>query len=587
LEQQRRRFYVLKSELSTLENQKNEKEKFLIESKKEIQLIEHNISSLFDEIKYAKSFDQAEALRRDSKGKIEDLKEKISEIELKILENEKQNAILEQDIKRESKLKEDIIKLDNCPTCKQPVKNEYKSDISKNANKKIGSAKEDQEKNQKLMEEFRQETQQTKKSLEQLEIKLNEINIDLFKLKNSEEKKEQMKRISVQQQETQSELGIINQKSSKLREEFGKLKDIEEKYDDTRLKLQELSFVDIDVDTEITIKKREVNRMSIELKKTIRDIEESEQELKKIIEQLIEKERFVEKKEVEEQKLYEKFQKFFNDRNEIQDKQKVLETDVIGLQHTIRNHEDRINHLKIQKAQFNAQIDSLKTELAEFGNIEVLNLPLDQIKERLQKSQFRISRFGNVNLRALEVFDKVQEQVELIQQKVETIEKEKEKVQKIITEIDKKKKKAFLTTLHAVNDLFTRNFTQLSRKGEVILELENKKEPFEGGLNILVKVSRGRYFDITSLSGGEKTMVALSLIFAIQEYKPYCFYIFDEIDAALDKHNSELLAALIKKYMTTGQYIIITHNDTLISEATNLYGVSMQENISKIISLKL
>ena len=82
-------------------------------------------------------------------------------------------------------------------------------------------------------------------------------------------------------------------------------------------------------------------------------------------------------------------------------------------------------------------------------------------------------------------------------------------------------------------------------------------------------------------------MVALSLIFAIQEYKPYCFYVFDEIDAALDKHNSELLAALLKKYMTVGQYTIVTHNDTLISEAKNLYGVSMQENISKIISLKI
>ena len=144
-----------------------------------------------------------------------------------------------------------------------------------------------------------------------------------------------------------------------------------------------------------------------------------------------------------------------------------------------------------------------------------------------------------------------------------------------------------MKTLEAINIYFTRNFTQLSRKGNAFLELENKKAPFEGGLNILVKASRGRYFDVTSLSGGEKTMVALSLIFAIQEYNPYCFYILDEIDAALDKHNSELLAALIKKYMKTGQYIIITHNDTLITEATNLYGVSMQENISKIISLKV
>ena len=190
-------------------------------------------------------------------------------------------------------------------------------------------------------------------------------------------------------------------------------------------------------------------------------------------------------------------------------------------------------------------------------------------------------------MRALEVFDKVEEQVKIIHEKVETIEKEKEKVAKIIEEIDKKKKKSFVKTLEAVNEYFTRNFAQLSRKGSVFLELENKKDPFEGGLNILIKVSRGKYFDITSLSGGEKTLIALALIFAIQEYKPYCFYIFDEIDAALDKHNSELLAALIKKHKTTGQYIIITHNDTLISEASNIYGVSMQENISKIISLKI
>ena len=198
-----------------------------------------------------------------------------------------------------------------------------------------------------------------------------------------------------------------------------------------------------------------------------------------------------------------------------------------------------------------------------------------------------MSRLGNVNLRALEVFDQVGEQVKLIQEKVEVISGEKEKIEKIIDEIDKKKKKSFMVTLTAINEYFTRNYSQLSRKGEISLDLEDKKNPFEGGINILVKVSRGRYFDITSLSGGEKTMVALSLIFAIQEYKPYSFYVFDEIDAALDKHNSELLAALIKKYMTTGQYIVVTHNDTLISGASSLYGVSMQENISKIISLKV
>ena len=144
-----------------------------------------------------------------------------------------------------------------------------------------------------------------------------------------------------------------------------------------------------------------------------------------------------------------------------------------------------------------------------------------------------------------------------------------------------------MKTLSELNEIFSRNFSQLSLKGEVTLELENKKDPFEGGVNIIVKMGHGKYFDVTSLSGGEQTLVALSLIFGIQELKPYYFYILDEIDAALDKRNSERLAGLLKKYMQKGQYLVITHNDEVISNATNLYGVSMFEGISKVISLKL
>ena len=77
------------------------------------------------------------------------------------------------------------------------------------------------------------------------------------------------------------------------------------------------------------------------------------------------------------------------------------------------------------------------------------------------------------------------------------------------------------------------------------------------------------------------------MIFGIQELKPYSFYVLDEIDAALDKRNSERLAGLLKKYMKNGQYIVITHNDEIITNASNLYGVSMHEGVSKIISLKL
>ncbi len=587
LEQQRRRFYMVKSDLSTLENQKNEKSKFLIESRKEIQLVEQNITSLFNEIKYAKSVETIGNLKDESRKKLEQVIGQISDLENVILEKEKQNAILENKVKCDERLKGDIIRLENCPICKQVVGEEHKCKISSTANSAIKSASEEVERNLRIKFENNDKINLLKQSLSALRLKLNELDIDEIKLKNADEKKYQIKRIAESQEEIQKELIIINEKVHKTKVEFEKLKDVEERYDEVRLNLQELSLADVDVDTEITVKQRDVNRLSSELKALMRDVEESEIEFKKIVMLISEKDKYVGKKELEEQELYEKFQEFFGARNELQDQQKVVETDIIGMQHTVRNVEDKINHNKIQKAQFDAQIDSLKTEFAEFGVVEIISASIDQIKDKLQKAQFGISRIGNVNMRALEVFDKVEEQVNLIREKVEIIEKEKGDVYKIIEEIDKKKKKSFINTLDAVNEYFTRNFSQLSRKGEVFLELENKKEPFEGGLNILIKVSRGKYFDVTSLSGGEKTLVALALIFAIQEYKPYCFYVFDEIDAALDKHNSELLAALLKKYMTAGQYTVVTHNDALISESTNLYGVSMQENISKIISLKV
>ena len=152
---------------------------------------------------------------------------------------------------------------------------------------------------------------------------------------------------------------------------------------------------------------------------------------------------------------------------------------------------------------------------------------------------------------------------------------------------DKKKKRTFMKTFDAMNEIFTRNFLALSTKGEAELVLENPENVFEGGVDIRVKIVGSKYLDIKSLSGGEKTLTALSFIFAIQEFEPSWFYLMDEVDAALDKKNSELLSKLIAKYSNGAQYIVISHNDAIISEASTIYGVTMQEGISKVVSLKV
>ena len=260
---------------------------------------------------------------------------------------------------------------------------------------------------------------------------------------------------------------------------------------------------------------------------------------------------------------------------------------MINRQHELRRQEDIINDLRIVKAQLDAEHKSLSEEFLQFQiqAAEIINAGREKISERLAKMQEDLIRIGNVNMRAIEVYDSVKKEYDIVLEKAQKLEAEKNEVMKIIQEIDNKKKKTFNKTLDALNILFERNFAQLSAKGTVSLEPENKEDPFSAGVFILVKVGKGKYLDATSLSGGEQTLVALSLIFAIQEYKPYSFYIFDEIDAALDKRNSERLAGLIKKYMQSGQYIVITHNDSIITESDVVYGVSMYEGVSKIYSL--
>jgi len=194
---------------------------------------------------------------------------------------------------------------------------------------------------------------------------------------------------------------------------------------------------------------------------------------------------------------------------------------------------------------------------------------------------------GNVNLRALEIYEKVNEEYGQLTEKFDTLRLEKEEVLAMMYEIESKKEETFMKTFKLLERNFKEIFSSLSNKGDAELHVENPDNLFEGGIDIRVRLAGNKYLDIKGLSGGEKTLAALSFIFAIQEFEPSWFYLLDEVDAALDKHNSELLSKLIRKYSNGSQYIVISHNDSIISEAETLYGVTMQEGISKVVSLKV
>jgi len=191
-------------------------------------------------------------------------------------------------------------------------------------------------------------------------------------------------------------------------------------------------------------------------------------------------------------------------------------------------------------------------------------------------------------MRALEIYEEVEKQYNELVEKKDMLGKEKEDVLKMMNEIEGKKKDLFMKVFDVVNETFKKFFSMLTTKGEANLIIENEENPFEAGVRINVKITGSKFLDIRSLSGGEKTLTALAFIFSIQEHEPASFYVLDEVDAALDKHNSEKFAKLIRQYSENAQYLIMSHNDSVISEADSLYGISMNEHgISQVVSLKV
>ncbi|MFH1173825.1 MAG: chromosome segregation protein SMC [archaeon] len=294
-------------------------------------------------------------------------------------------------------------------------------------------------------------------------------------------------------------------------------------------------------------------------------------------------------KEDQEKKFYSQFKELFNKRTKASNELNKLENTIAQKEDLQRQIEQKANVYGLEQAKFRAELSRLQEEFKQYEHVELFkDKPEEQIRKEIAQFEKMVEDIGAVNMKALDVYASAEKDYHSLMGKKETLGKEREDVLLMINEIDTKKKELFMKTFDVVNQNFKNIFAALSTKGDAFLDLEDKHDPFNGGMTIKVKISSKKFLDIRSLSGGEKTLTALAFLFSVQDYEPAAFYILDEVDAALDKRNSEKLAKLVKAYSEKAQYLIISHNDAVISTADNLYGVSMQDDgISKVTSLKI
>ena len=294
-------------------------------------------------------------------------------------------------------------------------------------------------------------------------------------------------------------------------------------------------------------------------------------------------------KEEEQAKFFTQFKGLLEQTKKLNEDINGRETAILGIEENSRQEELKVNTLSIEEARLKAENAGYTAEFEQYTGVELdMEKPEEQLKKEINEFERMMTNIGNVNMRALEIYETVEKEYQILTEKKGTLLKERDSVLSLMGEIEGKKKELFIASLNTVNEQFKRIFSQITTKGEAYLELENAQDPFAEGLKINVKITGNKFLDIRSLSGGEKTMTALAFLFAIQEHEPANFYVLDEVDAALDKGNSEKLARLIRSYCTKAQYLVISHNDAIIAEGDVLHGVSMNQEagLSNVVSLK-
>jgi chromosome segregation protein len=249
--------------------------------------------------------------------------------------------------------------------------------------------------------------------------------------------------------------------------------------------------------------------------------------------------------------------------------------------------QQELGKLNIEKARIEAKFEDLSLRVKE-GEKDLkpfIDMSVSVLKVKEREMLERMQALGSINLRAIEDFEAFKTEFDDFKEKVDKIVSERNSIIETMMKIEERRKEVFLSCLESIRKHFRETYNELTG-GEASLELEDPNN-MDSGLLIKAQPPGKKLLHIDSMSGGEKTLTAFAFLFAIQRHKPTPFYILDEADAALDKKNSELVAKLIKKHSKDVQFIIISHNDAIIKEADQVYGVSMQDGESKIFGIKL
>jgi chromosome segregation protein len=265
-------------------------------------------------------------------------------------------------------------------------------------------------------------------------------------------------------------------------------------------------------------------------------------------------------------------------------------------QSQLKRTEHDFSQLQVQLVEQQVGLKAVENELLDRYQLTIedilqLNLPLkqslDQIERQIRSLRQSLLDAGDVNLAAIEELEKHQVRNHFLKQQIGDMQQSKGELLEIIQQLDEESHKLFRETFEEIRDNFKKNFQILFEGGEADLHFTDSGEILEAGIEISAKPPGKQMRSITLLSGGEKCLTAVALLFAIFEVKPSPFCVLDEIDAPLDDTNVDRFVNVVKHFAERCQFLIITHNKRTMAIGDILFGISMEEKgVSKLLALE-
>jgi chromosome segregation protein len=333
--------------------------------------------------------------------------------------------------------------------------------------------------------------------------------------------------------------------------------------------------------------RNQVDANAVQLKQTLESITESEGALENAEGKLVE---LFRQKDEEEKSLNEADQAYYNLRNALQEKESELRhksKEKEQVEHLLAEIKDRLNELKLKLAGMKERLHvEFRIELDDIIDEERnTDTPVEELQEKSDRMKKRLENLGEVNPTAIEAFQEMKKRYEFILEQKNDLVSAKDSLLQTIQEVEATANLQFLETFNKVRENFQKVFQALFTEDDTAdLVLENPDNLAETGIDIVAKPKGKRPSSITQLSGGEKTLTATALLFAIYLIKPAPFCILDEVDAPLDDANVGKFTNMIRKFSEESQFIIVTHNKMTMSAVDVIYGVTMQEpGVSKLV----